>query len=419
MKKLSNYSTTIRLLIVAIVITVLQVSCKKSNSSGPPSITGFRLYKPKGLDSIISKDSAINAIRPGDYIVIQGKNLNNMQAVYFDGFAATFNPTFSSPDNFVVQVPSNIPFASIPAADFNTVKLITTGGSTTLSFPIAAPVPVISSISNEMPNPGDKITLYGNGLFAITSLTLPGNIQVPATSITSDAGGGFSTFQLPAGFTNQSGPISVTTKYGTTKSIAMLNDFADVVCNFDDKNINDPYNSTATITGDATLYPGNHGNYARMTFPSMAAGDWGDGGPGRRIVLNYFQWLPVANVNDPTTSWAVKFEIYVKNPWVGGCLFVQDWSWNHTCRYEPFLPSGSYQTAGWTTVTLPLSNFKSKPSTGPTAYIDGTGDPYPTVAGLIGATGNDRLGFFLDNSLVPVANFDIAIDNIRIVKIVK
>ncbi len=419
MKKLSINSTAITLLIVAIVITVLQVSCKKSNTNGQPSITGFRLYKVKGVDSVISKDSAINAIRPGDYIVIQGKNLNNMQAVYFDGFPGTFNPTYSSPNNFVVQVPSNIPFASISAADFNTVKVVTDGGTTTLSFPIAAPAPVINGISNEMPNPGDKISIYGNGLFAITSLTLPGNIQVPAASIVSDPGGNSSTFVLPSGFTNQTGPITIVTKYGTSTSISMLNDFADVVCNFDDKNINDQYNSTASIINDASLYPGNHGNYARMSFPSMSAGNWGDGGPGRRLVLNYFQWLPAANANDPITNWAVKFEVYVKQPWIGGCMFVHDWSWNHTCRYEPFLPAWSYKTTGWVTVTLPLSSFKSKPSSGPTAYIDGTGDAYPTVAGLIGNSGNDRLGFFLNNSLVPVTNFDIAIDNIRIVKVVK
>jgi hypothetical protein len=417
MKKFSIKYSTVTTLIIAMVVLFLQVSCKKSSSQGPPSITGFRLYKAKGLDSVISKDSAINALRPGDYIVVQGNNLENVEAIYFDGFPATFNPTYASAHNFVVQVPTTIPFASIPSALFNTVKVVTASGSTTYNFSIEAPKPFVSSISNEMPNPGDKITLYGSGLFAISSLILPGNISVPVSDITSDPGGTFTTFTLPAGFVSQTGPIVVTTKYGVTTSSAILNDQADVVCNFDDKNLNDPANSTAVITNDGSIYPGNHGNYARMSFPSMAAGDWGDGSPGRRLVLTYFQWLPVANVNDPTTNWAVKFEIYVKNPWVGGCLFVQDWTWNHTCRYEPFLATGSYQTNGWVTVTLPLSNFKSKPTSGPTAYIDGTGTPFATVAGLIGASGNDRLGFFLDNSLVPQTNFDIAIDNIRIVKL--
>jgi hypothetical protein len=419
MKKLSINLFTMMLFMIAVFIVVAQDSCKKSDTGGSPVITGFRLYKAQGLDSVISKDSAINAIRPGDYIVIQGRNLENVQSVYFDGFPATFNPTFSTKTNFVVQVPTTIPFANIPANLFNTVKVTTGSGSYTLNFPIAAPKPVISSISDEMPNPGDKMTIYGNGLFAISALTLPGNISVDPKSITSDPGGTFSTFVLPAGFTNQTGPITLTTKYGAGTSVGILNDRADIVCDFDTKNIIDASNSGAVVSNDASLYPGAQGNYARMNFASMPAGDWGDGGPGRRLMLSYFQWVPVANVNDPTSNWAVKFEVYVKNPWIGGCLFLQDWSWNHTCRYEPFLTTGSYQTTGWVTVTMPLSSFKSKPSTGPTAGIDGTGDAFPTVAGLIGATGNDRLGFFLDNSLVPVTNFDIAIDNIRIVKIAK
>ena len=100
-------------------------------------------------------------------------------------------------------------------------------------------------------------------------------------------------------------------------------------------------------------------------------------------------------------------------------MFLHDWSWGNTCRYEPWksAATGAYQTTGWVTVTLPLSSFKSKPSTGPTAGIDGTGDAKATVGELIGSSGNDRLGFFFDNALTPVINFDVAIDNIRVVKI--
>jgi len=400
------------------VIVLMQTSCKKNGSDGgAPSITSFRLYKAKGLDSLISKDSAINALRPGDYIVIQGKNLNGVQAVYFDGFAAPFNPTFSSSSNFVVQVPLNIPFASIPADQFNTVKVVTSSGTALVNFPIVAPKPLIASISNEMPNPGDQLTIYGNGLFAITSLTLPGNVSVPLASITSDIGGSSSTFKLPAGFAKQSGPITIETKYGNSTSTVLLNDESRILTNFDNINNYAASDGTASIINNAALYPGNQGYYARMTFASMSAGDWGDGGPGRRIVLNSVQWVPVANVNDPTSNWALKFEIFAKNPWISGCMFIHDWTWGRTCRFEPWKVSGSYQTTGWTTITIPLSNFKTKPTSGPTAYIDGTGEPAATVKDLIGATGSGRLGFFLDNALVPVNNFDIAIDNIRIVKI--
>ena len=417
---MKNSSLTIKTIVyLAIMSTMVLFSCKKEKSAGPPSITGFRLYAQSPLDSVIAEDADIKAIRPGDMIVIQGNNLDNMQAVFFNGFPAAINSAFSSKNNFVVLVPGNIPFATIAEADFNTIKIVTDGGTATKSFPIVAPKPVITGISNEMPNPGETITLYGSGLFAVTKLTLPGNIDVPATSVVSDPGGVSAEFQLPAGFTNQTGTIEITTKYGTSVSFTKLNDPTGMVCNFDDVNAFDSGNTTASVINDASLYPGNHGKYARMNVASMPTGDWNDWQAGRRLILSYFQWVPASQVNSPAANWAVKFEIFVKNPWSGGCMFLHDWSWGNTSRYEPWKSAvaGAYQTTGWVTVTLPLSSFKSKPNTGPTAGIDGTGDAKATVGELIGNSGNNRLGFFFNNALTPVTNFDAAIDNIRVVKI--
>ena len=418
MKKQSTHLLAILTLAVLSVISLY--SCKKSESSGEaPTITGFRLNLTSPLDTVISADGLIKALRPGDYIVIQGNHLDNMKSVLFNGFPAVINTAFSSKNNFVVQVPTNIPFADIPAESFNKVTVTTSSGSATVDFPIAAPLPIISSISNELPNSGDKITLYGSGLFAITKLTLPGNVEVPATTIVSDPGGQFSTFQLPAGYTNQTGPLAITTKYGNSTSTVLLNDRTHILCDFDNVDNFNAGSSSAVLSSDVATFPGAQGKFARMTFASMPASDWSDSNPGRRIILNDVQWVPTANVSDPTANWALKFEIYVKNPWAAGCLFVHDWDWARTCRYEPWAAEGNgiYVTTGWTTVTLPLSNFKDKPSSGPTSGIDGTGTPAATVADLIGSSGKKRMGFFLNNAQAPVTNFDTAIDNIRIVKI--
>lgn len=418
MKKLSI--NTLAILSLTVLSVMSLYSCKKSESSGAaPTITGFRLNLPVPLDTVISADGPIKAIRPGDWIVIQGNNLDNVKSVLFNGFPAAINTAFSSKTNFVVQVPTTIPFADIPAESFNKVTVVTESGTATIDFPIVAPQPIITAISNELPNPGDIISLYGTGLFAITKLTLPGNIDVPVANISSDPGGTFSIFQLPAGFNNQTGAVMITTKYGTSTSTVLLNDRSRILCDFDAINTLNTGSTTAVLSSDAATFPGAHGNFIRMTVPTLPTFDWSDGNPGRRIILNDVQWVPAANVNDPTANWALKFEIYVKNPWVGGCLFIHDWDWNRTCRFEPFVgsASSSYVTTGWTTVTLPLSNFKSKPSSGATAGIDGTGTSAATVAELIGSSGNKRMGFFLNNAQVPMTNFDTAIDNIRIVKI--
>ena len=404
MKKIIS---TLRYILALLLLPagLLLPACKKT-SNGGPSISQVRNYAAS------PKDTVVTVANPGQWVVIQGNNLGATQAIYFDGFAATFNNALQSNQMLLVQIPATLALGSVDSAKINTLRLITSSGQVVYKLAIVPPAPAITGISNEMAHAGDTVNIYGYNYFFVKSIVYAGNLQISNYKINST--GTAIHFTVPAGL-SQAGPVIITTQSGADTTKYNVNDaITGMVSNFDNINNFDAGSSSGVLSNDPAVYPDGWGTYARMTFLLGPANDWGDGNPGRRTVLKPVQWVPVADVNDPTGSWAVKFEINVKNPWSAGCMFVQDWAWNHTCRFEPWKTAagGVYTTLGWNTITLPLSTFKTK-----TNNADGTGDPAATVGGLIGNTGMDRLGFFFDNPTVNVNNFDIAIDNIRVVKI--
>ena len=101
----------------------------------------------------------------------------------------------------------------------------------------------------------------------------------------------------------------------------------------------------------------------------------------------------------------------LKKPWVNGSIqIVKDYSWAYTALYRPWKNSdGSivpFTTKGWQTVTIPLSDF-----------VTDKGMPASKLTDVVGASGagGTMIGFINDGSTI-VANFEAAIDNIRVVK---
>ena len=189
MKKRSLNRVSAIIVLALSGIVLIYSSCKKDNSDkGNPVITDVRAYAASPGDSILKSAS------PGQYVVLQGSNLSGVTAIYFDGTKATINPALGSDVNYPVVIPT-IPFGSVTNAQFNTIVVVGKNGQTTYKFPVAAPAPYISTISNEMPNAGDVITLSGTGLFAVTGITFPGNIA--ATTYSSSSSGDTTLLPFP------------------------------------------------------------------------------------------------------------------------------------------------------------------------------------------------------------------------------
>lgn len=382
----------------------MQPGCKKdatSSSKGTPVITSIRNYVAHPGDSLLS------SVGTGQWVVISGKNLKGALAINFDGVKGSFNDAWFSDTSAIALIPAVIAFPTVPSDKLNTIQYITNHGQTTFSFPIVAPAPTITGVSNEDANPGDSVKINGLSFFFVKSV-IYGGINI--TSFKSSNDGTSISLAVPAGITQTGGIVSVETKSGKAATVYSIHNLVNGVLNNYD-NINNFSWGSGTSNSSAT-YPGNTGYYGIMKASNVPAGDgswWND---GRSINTNSAQWIPQANMKDTLSHYVLKFEISVTKPWTNGSIqIVKDYSWTYSALYHPWKTSTGatvpFTTKGWQTVTIPLSNF-----------VDSKGFPAPTLSDLLGSAGAGAINVtFTNDGSSTVQNFEAAIDNIRVVRV--
>jgi len=197
----------IRWYLLPLLLMALLPACKKNNGdfSNPPVITAVRSYVASPNDTVLT-----SATPHGQWVVITGQNLKSTTRIEFDGVPATLNPVLFADKSAVVQIPQ-ITFSTVDTSKLYTVKVTTTGGSTTFSFKLGPPAPAIWGISDVFANPGDSVYLFGANLLFVNSFTY-GGLPVPhfTTTMYGDSLG----FVMPGG-TQSSKLVVVTTKAGT------------------------------------------------------------------------------------------------------------------------------------------------------------------------------------------------------------
>ncbi|WPV01727.1 glycan-binding surface protein [Mucilaginibacter sp. cycad4] len=403
MKKLNHIKSCLLLVLLA-TAAFMQSGCKKdatSSSKGTPVITSIRNYVAHPGDSLLS------SVGTGQWVVISGKNLKGALAINFDGVKGSFNDAWFSDTSAIALIPAVIAFPTVPSDKLNTIQYITNHGQTTFSFPIVAPAPTISGVSNEDANPGDSVKINGLSFFFVKSV-IYGGINI--TNFKSSNDGTSISLAVPAGITQTGGIVSVETKSGKAATVYSIHNLVNGVLNNYD-NINN-FSWGSGTSNSAASYPGNTGYYGIMKASNVPAGDgswWND---GRSINTNSAQWIPQANMKDTLSHYVLKFEISVTKPWTNGSIqIVKDYSWTYSALYHPWKTSTGatvpFTTKGWQTVTIPLSNF-----------VDSKGFPAPTLSDLLGSAGAGAINVtFTNDGSSTVQNFEAAIDNIRVVRI--
>ncbi|MHA4806850.1 glycan-binding surface protein [Flavitalea flava] len=397
------------LLLTFVVALLLVSACKKTASPGPV-LTGVRFYAPS------PNDTTLGSLTPtGQWVVLEGNNLKNAVQILLDGVPVPFNHALFSDTSAVVQIPTVIPFNSVAAGDLNTIKYSTTSGSVTFNFSIVVPPPAITNISDEMANPGDSVRIRGANFFLISDISFAG---ADVGSYTFSEDGTSLAFVVPQ-FT-AGGPLVITTKSGTTSTPYNVEDFdTGVLCNFD--NVSTYQWWSAGVDNNSVTFPGNTGSYAILNSNGPLSnndGSWWNG--GRSINCNSAQWVPVSALNEPLANWALKFEVSIPDAWNGTSIFLaRNGDWTYIARYEPWKgPAGAtspYKTNGWQTVTLPLTQFLTKPVNGK----DGTGLVAPDLTTLVGGSGSGSINaYVMNDGPAPAATgLNVAIDNFRVVRI--
>lgn len=363
-------------------------SCNEDDMDGAPTITNVRLLDPE------KADSSVTGALPGTLIVVQGQNLGSVLKVYFNDFEATFNSALGSNSNIIVNIPPNAPTKAVEAGVSNKIKVLTKGGEATYDFVLTSPMPVISGLYSEFVKANGTVVINGDYFYNIKSVKLgTTSLQILSSSVKQI------TAKMPA--TGLIDAISVEGEFGTAKTNFKMNDSDGNMINFD---------IPATSWGSDVCYgaapiiaatdPGAiSGKYSRIKETKLPATGYND---GWIFSTCYFEFkLPAGAAADRQ----FKFEHNIAEPWkagkyditigAAGSEYVYSFQpWNST----EYAATG-YQTNGWRTAVIELSEFKNAAGS--------------TIADVSKIT---DLKVLFNTPDVTIASFNGSVDNFRIVK---
>jgi len=352
---------------------------------------------------------------PGDSVFLYGTNLVLVQSLSYAGTPITSFKSNLDGTSLGFKMPAQQPSDQI--------LLTTKGGST--AFKIVA-TPTITSVSNENAVEGDSVYVYGTYLRNIQSFTFAG---AAITSYQLAADNKSVGFKMP--FISTSGPVSITTQFGTATTVYKVNDIGSGTGSISNWEWSGNFNwqwwgGSSLTSGDPSSgwppyspdFPGNKSMYQVLKRGILSGGE-GNTYSNYAIRMDAKQWMPAANMNDPVDNWAFKFEVNIPQPWNGSSIVIESSDATYICRWEPWQTSATttapYTTKRWQTITIPFSAFRKKDAT----LGDGKGASMTKFADLLGASGSSACNVWLRNfsTADSPTGFYGAFDNIRVVKI--
>jgi hypothetical protein len=385
----------------------------KINIIGEPIIKYIRNYAPAPNDNIVKE------IGVGQKINIVGVNLKNATKISFQGVNADLSKVIFTDTSAVVEVPADLTGGN--AALVNTVNYTNKVGTGSFFIKIIGP-PIVTSVSYELPNEGDSVYVYGNNFIAVKKLSFAGT-EISSFEVKSDSVIGF---KAPA-LSGDGGPVVIEAIGGIFTTSLKVNDINHIntggVGILGNLEWGDYFGYVwwggAELASNNADFGAGHGQYMVLKTNILNSGAGDEWGNAIRIKNNKGgEWLPEANVNDPATDWALKFEMNVAKPWNGATLCIKSGNGDVMYRFEPWQikPSttAAYSKKGWQTVTIPLSAFRKKD----TVLGDGKGAQISKPFDMLDPTGKSDLIVFVHNfgASPTETDFYAAFDNFRVVK---
>ncbi|HEY4785746.1 MAG TPA: glycan-binding surface protein [Bacteroidales bacterium] len=429
-------------LIIFISTTLVMVSCKKEESYNPVRIESIWTNTVDTVPHTITAAFTSNSGK-ATWIRIQGTGFTGLRKVIVNGFNSYINPNYVLDNSITFQLSDSIPTGPDVKVDslLNTIQVVTVHGSATYrNFVLKNPnkMPGISSVSYTMPNVGDIIYINGNYLDNSTEVSFPNgsNARIPATILANSRTQ--IKVQVPAGagstgaikVVNGSGDIFFSPSYMFYKSGVFMHSFKEPSVVTGSPNNVTYYNSAQiqTATGlasnpdSALSIPAAAGNVAVTTSNAWTGFFRFLANKGFQNVIN-----KGGDITGSTSiaNLAIQFDLYVNQPWKSGVLALrmdknqgginQVWIYN----IEPWTTTAPLTfTNGWTTITIPFSNF--------TGLGLGTLDAYITQITTQYASGTHSLLGFVNQDInadghtaTPLTGFQLFIANLRLVPITK
>jgi hypothetical protein len=391
------------------------VSCENDPDAFEPT-DGIPEVLYVRVPDIASADSLLDGAFLSNTICLVGNNLKSIHEIYFNDQKAILNTSFMTDHTLIITVPRGI-----PEVVTDKIYLITAKQETIIypagdgKFYTKVPAPVVNSISCEYIADGDEAVIYGDYFIDDPNIpleiTMGGNVPVKElVSIEKTQ----IKFIVPEGA--QKGFVNVTTLYGNGRSHFQFRDDRGMILDWDNLTAAGGWRS-----GNLASEGGINGKYV-VFQGGLDNGDWNEDGYSFNL-WGSSNGRPEGDLFDTSDPFfadvlQLKFEINIHGAWSADAMQIifTPWSLNNTNGYYsegsigralwiPWASSGSYETNGWITVSVPISNFKYTHE-GAASTIPGPG-------------GYGGLSFFVWNGGIEgtACSPVMWIDNIRVVPI--
>nr|WP_321452683.1 glycan-binding surface protein [uncultured Carboxylicivirga sp.] len=325
MKVISKYLSR-WLMLCAVVLSVIGLSSCEDQpdeykiAGGSPEVIYIRT--PERADSLVT--SALLGTR----LVLVGNNLRSVTELYFNDVEAVLSTSFITDNTLFVSVPK-----TLPTVLSNTISMVNSAKDTIrIPFVSEVPAPVLSSMACERVKPGEIATVVGDYLLSYESspmiITMPdGQTVTEFETLTKTS----VSFVVPEGCT-ESGPISITSAYGTTASTKFqFNDERGIMFEFDGlTGLTNHGWHARDILSDETSITGNFVQFGNGSAVMSEDGGWDDSN------FSFEYWC--GDWNDPQ-------EFLGTDKRLTDLVDFSDWQ-NMALKFELYIPSGSSWSAG-------------------------------------------------------------------------
>ncbi len=339
---------------------------------------------------------------PQSTLCLVGNNLRSVYELYFNDRKAVLNTSFMTDNTLIVDVPKDVP---VMVTD--KIYMVTQSKDTvTYDFHVIIPSPVITAMSCEYAQAGDRVTITGNYMVNDAGVPLEAyfkdasgnNIAAEINSIAED----YTSIELTVPDGAAEGPVTLTSIYGTTQSSFYYLDSRGMLFDFDNGRTQQGWHAR-TITSSEASVSGNYlvlGEGATMSED----GGWDDGNNSFEYWCG--DWNTPQSYPDPqgirlfdvvdfskAADMSLKFEMNIpaSNAWAAGAMQIifaptkyvslggnspdiygdavvganntffrtsADGGYDiPRALYRPWTTTGSFDTGGeWITVTIPIAS---------------------------------------------------------------
>ncbi|MDR0798957.1 MAG: glycan-binding surface protein [Dysgonamonadaceae bacterium] len=361
--KLSNSIVKV-LLSLFCVTSLFYTSCSSDNepgkydlTSGKPTVYYVRLSDPAKSDSLLA------GAYMAETICLVGDNLTSIKELYFNDQKAILNINLITKNTLFVTVPN-----AIPGNVVDKIFMITGSKDTVpYDFKVIVPAPILNKMVCEYVPDGGAAVIEGDYFIddpnTPLEVIMPGNIPAKVLNVQKTK----ITFEVPANSTK--GFINVKSLYGTTRSKFIFRDDRGMITDYDaDYPIVNSWGRAGHIEDDPAY--SISGSYLRLSGSFTDPDEWTAG--SESDALSHF-WAEdngrvAYNGADAKTA-IFKFEANVTKNWSAVPLyfiFAAQGTTNGPLYadgephgiWAPWTSTGSYESDGWITIAIPVSEFK-------------------------------------------------------------